>query len=107
MVSTGRQPVVDVAFPDRIALAPSAVARTKVLDRFRLSDNVFRGLTLAAAICVLVLLSGVIFSLLVGSVPTFREFGLSFLVSQSWNPVTDKFGALPAVYGTVVTSFIA
>jgi len=99
--------VVDVAFPDRIALAPSLAARTKVLDRFRLSDNVFRNLTRAAAIAVLLLLSGVIVSLISGSIPAFREFGLSFLVSQSWNPVTDKYGAMPAVYGTLVTSFIA
>ncbi len=99
--------MVDVAFADRIALAPSLAARSKVLDRFRLSDNVFRGLTLAAALGVLVLLSGVILSLILGSIPAFQEFGFGFLTSQSWNPVTDKFGALPAVYGTVITSSIA
>ena len=34
-------------------------------------------------------------------------FGLDFFTSESWNPVTEKFGALPAIYGTVLTSFIA
>ena len=99
--------MVDVAFPDRVALASSATARTKVLDRFRLSDNVFRNLTRAAAIGVLLLLSGVIVSLISGSLPIFRTFGLGFFVSQSWNPVTDNYGALPAIYGTLITSFIA
>jgi phosphate transport system permease protein len=107
MESKGRQPVVDIAFSDRVALASSPAARTKVLDRFRMSDNVFRNLTRAAAIGVLLLLSGVIVSLISGSLPTFRTFGLGFFVSQSWNPVTDQYGALPAIYGTLVTSLIA
>src|SRR6202007_1657972 len=56
---------------------------------------------------VLVLLSSVIVSLIRGSIPALKTFGFGFLVSERWNPVTENFGALPAVYGTVVTSFIA
>jgi phosphate transport system permease protein len=56
---------------------------------------------------VLVLLSAVIVSLIDGSIPAFRTFGFGFLVSERWNPVTENFGALPAIYGTIVTSFIA
>ncbi len=56
---------------------------------------------------VLLLLSGVIISLIDGSIPALRTFGFGFLVSERWNPVTDNFGALPAIYGTVITSFIA
>jgi phosphate transport system permease protein len=99
--------VVDVALSDHSAIPDAAVARTKVLDRLRFGDNVFRYITLAAAVFVLVLLSGVIGSLIIGSWPALRTFGLDFLFSQSWNPVTEKFGALPAVYGTVLTSFLA
>jgi phosphate transport system permease protein len=99
--------MVDVAFSDQIALGSAAVARTKALDRLRLSDTVFRNLTRIAAIAVLLLLSGVIVSLISGSLPTFREFGFSFLINQSWNPVTDNYGALPAIYGTLITSAIA
>ena len=36
-----------------------------------------------------------------------RAFGLNFLVEQRWNPVTERFGALAPIYGTLVTSFIA
>jgi phosphate transport system permease protein len=101
------QPVADVALSNQIAIPAATTARTKVLDRLRFGDRVFRNLTCAAAILVLLLLSGVILSLILGSIPVLRALGLSFLTSQSWNPVTDKYGALPAVYGTIVTSFIA
>ncbi|MBB4198493.1 phosphate transport system permease protein [Rhodoblastus sphagnicola] len=81
--------------------------RAKVLKLFNLGDTAFHILTKSCAVAVLVLLGGVIVSLIHGSAPALREFGLGFLTSQSWNPVTEKFGAAPAIYGTLVTSFIA
>ena len=39
--------------------------------------------------------------------PALKAFGFNFLTTQSWNPVTEKFGALAPIYGTVVTSLIA
>jgi len=73
----------------------------------RLRERVFRGATLAAAIVVLTLLGGVVFTLLKGAWPAFTRFGFHFLTSEVWNPVTDKYGALAPIYGTLVTSFIA
>jgi len=84
-----------------------ALARAKVLDRLRLSDAAFRHVTRAAAVGVLLLLSGVIISLVAGSLLALRTFGLGFLTTERWNPVTEKFGALAPIYGTLVTSFIA
>jgi phosphate transport system permease protein len=81
--------------------------RRKVLRRLQLTDSAFRLLTQCAAMAVLVVLGGVILSLVLGSIPAIREFGFGFLASQSWNPVTNKFGALAAVYGTLVTSILA
>src|SRR5713226_4708175 len=78
-----------------------------VLRRLRTSDLVFHGLTRAAAITVLVLLSGVILALIIGAAPALKTFGLSFITTEVWNPVTDKFGALAPIYGTLVTSAIA
>src|SRR5215469_8971157 len=101
------QSVADIAIQQRSLIAPAAGSRAKVLDRLRLSDAVFRQLTRAAAIGVLVLLSAVIFSLIRGSIPALKTFGFGFLVSERWNPVTEIFGAMPAIYGTVITSFIA
>jgi phosphate transport system permease protein len=81
--------------------------RARILRGFEIGDRTFRLLTQSAAIAVLVILAGVIFSLIYGSLPTWSAFGLGFLTSESWNPVTEKFGALPAIYGTLLTSFIA
>lgn len=81
--------------------------RENALRRFTIGDAIFRNATLIAALGVLVLLGGVILSLVIGSLPALRTFGFGFLTSQSWNPVTEKFGAVPAIYGTIVTSVIA
>ncbi len=78
-----------------------------MLDRLRLQDHGLRLLTLSAALAVLLILGGVIASLAMGSLPAFRAFGFGFLTAQNWNPVTEKFGALPAIYGTLATSAIA
>jgi len=67
----------------------------------------FKGATLAAALLVLLLLGGVVLSLLHGSWPAFSHFGFSFLTREIWNPVTDEYGALAPVYGTLVTSLLA
>jgi phosphate transport system permease protein len=82
-------------------------ARAAVLRKFRLTDAVFRNVTRASAVLVLVMLGGVIVSLIEGSLPAIRAFGLGFLTTESWNPVTEKFGALSPIYGTLVTSAIA
>ncbi|TNF16059.1 MAG: phosphate ABC transporter permease subunit PstC [Rhodobacteraceae bacterium] len=71
------------------------------------ADRVFGTLTFAAAVVVLLTLLGVFVSLAMGAWPAFQHFGASFLVTAKWNPVTDRFGALAPLYGTVVTSVIA
>jgi phosphate transport system permease protein len=73
----------------------------------RLRERMFRAATFVAALLVLTLLGGVALSLLHGAWPAFAHFRLRFLTSEVWNPVTDQYGALAAVYGTLVTSLIA
>jgi phosphate transport system permease protein len=99
--------VVDVALRGEGVVIADMPSRAKVIARLRLGDTGFRLLTKGAAIGVLVILGGVMFSLIVGSLPALREFGFEFLTTQRWNPVTEKFGALAPIYGTIVTSFIA
>jgi len=53
------------------------------------------------------IVAGLFLELYLGSSPSIHAFGFSFLTSSSWNPVTEKFGALPMIYGTVVSSVIA
>jgi phosphate transport system permease protein len=99
--------VVDVALQGTAVPKPAAVSRARILTRLRLTDTAFRHVTRAAAITILMILGGVIISLLIGAWPALSTFGLEFLTQQRWNPDTEKFGALAAIYGTVVTSFIA
>jgi phosphate transport system permease protein len=82
-------------------------SRDATVRRFALTDAIFHGLTRAAAVLVLVLLSGVAISLIVGAWPALSTFGFSFITTESWNPVTEKFGALAPIYGTIITSAIA
>jgi phosphate transport system permease protein len=99
--------LVDVAFQGALTAEPAAASRARTLSRLRVTDNAFRQITRAAAVGVLLILGGVILSLFEGALPAFQAFGLNFLVQESWNPVTEKFGAFAPIYGTIMTSFIA
>jgi phosphate transport system permease protein len=105
--SSLEQPVADIAIRDDAVGVEAPFDRTRTLARFRLVDAVFRLLTRGSALTVLLILGGVIVALILGAAPAFREFGLEFFTTQRWNPVTEKFGALAPMYGTVVTSLIA
>ncbi len=70
-------------------------------------DVIFEITTRCFALLVLALLLGIIVSLTIGAWPAFEQFGFGFIVSSAWNPVTDQYGALNAIYGTLATSFIA
>ena len=102
-----RGSVVDVALQGGRAGTGDALSRAKILDRLRLGDIIFRNITRAAAVVVLVILGGVIVALISGAWPALHTFGLGFLIDESWNPVTERFGAIAPIYGTIVTSFIA
>ncbi|KQU90955.1 phosphate ABC transporter permease [Mesorhizobium sp. Root695] len=82
-------------------------AREATVRRFALTDAIFRAATRFSAILVLLILGGVAISLFVGSWQAMSTFGVSFLTTESWNPVTEKFGALAPIYGTVVTAAIS
>jgi phosphate transport system permease protein len=107
MQPVGRRSVVDVALRGDAVGASAAFSRSRALNRLRLTDIIFHALTRLAAIGVLLLLGGVIVSLISGSLPALKAFGFNFLIEERWNPVTEKFGALAPIYGTLVTSFIA
>ncbi len=72
-----------------------------------MGDRLFHGITGLSAILVLAVIIGIAISLLIGAWPALMKFGLGFLTSDSWNPVTNDYGALVAIYGTLVTSLIA
>lgn len=70
-------------------------------------ERIFRAVSGGAAAIVLLLLGGVVISLAIGSWPALAEFKWNFLITESWNPVKERFGALAPIYGTVITSLIA
>jgi len=70
-------------------------------------DIVFRGWTLLMAATLLLLIALLVFELLVRAWPGITRYGWRFLFDQTWDPVALKFGALPAIYGTVVSSLLA
>jgi phosphate transport system permease protein len=84
-----------------------AVVDAKRAARQRNGERYFRAATLAAALLVLALLGGVVVSLLRGAWPALSHFKFGFLTREIWNPVTDEFGALAPIYGTLMTSLIA
>jgi phosphate transport system permease protein len=99
--------LADIALSGDAEASVVATSRTRIFRRLRFGDIVFRHLTRATAILVLIILSGVIIALIKGSLPALQAFGFNFLIEERWNPVTERFGALAPIYGTLVTSFIA
>jgi phosphate transport system permease protein len=71
------------------------------------ADQIARLVVLVFAITVLLLAVLLVYELWIGSAPSRHSLGWSFLFSSEWNPVSEKFGALPFIYGTVLTSFMA
>ena len=70
-------------------------------------DSLFHAVTFSFALLVLVILSGIVLSLIAGAWPAFEHFGPGFITRIEWDPVNDEYGALIAIAGTLITSFLA
>jgi phosphate transport system permease protein len=70
-------------------------------------DRAFMAVVVGAVVVFALLVLGLLIELIHGSWESLTTFGFSFLWTSEWNPVTNKFGALPMIYGTVVSSGIA
>src|SRR6185437_6756222 len=86
---------------------PAAPAGVAAPSGSRLADRVFHLLCLAGALVVGLLLVLVLWELIKGSHLSMQKFGWKFLVSNIWDPNLDNYGALPFIYGTLATAFIA
>ena len=86
--------------------AEEAVAQ-EMAPPSRLGDRAFEWLTLGMSLAVVALVFLVGWQLGRGSLLSIRQFGFHFLVTSTWDPVTEHFGALPFIYGTIVSSLIA
>jgi phosphate transport system permease protein len=85
----------------------SILAASTRFNPVRSIDQNFRRLTLALAISVGLILIWIAYSLLVIALPAIQKFGLGFLFDSTWDPVKNIYGALPHVYGTVMSSLLA
>lgn len=70
-------------------------------------DVLFQATTSLCALTILIIFASIIIYLIKGSLPTLHTFGLHFIVSSHWNPITQQFGALVPIVGTLITSLIA
>jgi phosphate transport system permease protein len=82
-------------------------ARERMAPPSRFGDRAFEWLTLAMASTVVVLVILIGWELFEGSSLAIKKFGFHFLATSTWDPVAEQFGALPFIYGTLVSSAIA
>ena len=73
----------------------------------RWADRSFFAFILACGLCVLALVGLIVYELITKSSLSWHAFGLKFFFRSDWDPVNDQFGALPFVYGTIVSSIVA
>lgn len=96
------------AFSDPPPPGPPQVGEPEPRGRSRINpDAIFRGVTGAFAGFVLLLVAAMATVMTVSSMPAIRKFGWHFLVSSTWDPVQDQYGALPFLFGTVLSSLLA
>jgi phosphate transport system permease protein len=74
--------------------------------RFNVGDRIFGTLAYAAAFLILLIAFIFLAALILPALPALGRFGTGFITGQIWDPVHLRFGALPAIYGTLVTSAI-
>jgi phosphate transport system permease protein len=95
-----------MALAASISIAESS-ARERMAPPSRFGDRAFEWLTLAMASAVVVLIILIGWELWNGSSLAIKKFGFHFLTTSTWDPVAEQFGALPFIYGTLVSSAIA
>lgn len=72
-----------------------------------LGDRIFRAVMTMAASVIVIIVIGMIVKMVLSSMPTLQAYGIGFLTGSDWVPSDNKFGALPFIYGTVVSSVLA
>jgi len=94
----------------RVAVpAPVSQIRSYLQSRGNssLADSTFRWLMLLCALSIFAIVALIATELVIHSQITLHKFGLKFFVGSAWDPVNDNFGALPFIYGTIMTSIVA
>ena len=77
------------------------------LSKLRDGDEIARLITFLFAVSVVLVTILLVFELWQGSALPRHKFGLSFLVTRVWDPIAEQFGALPFIYGTLITATVS
>lgn len=80
---------------------------SNVRSSWKYKQVIFDFITRSSGILMTILVFGIFITLVFSSYKSFQNNGFSFLFSSKWNPVTDQYGALPFIVGTLLTSFLA
>lgn len=89
------------------AYKPAERQQNESTHRVALYERIFSFLLRFSSWLVVALLIGIFITLFIASVPAIKHMGFEFFVSSKWNPVTNQYGFLPFVTGTLITSFLA
>ena len=98
-MTTPVSPIVD-------AIGPAAPSRT-LTGTSNAADRLFRVVLTVAALAIPVLLGFLVYELYMGSRLAMGQFGFNFITDSIWDPVAEKFGAFPLIFGTLLSSFLA
>jgi len=90
-----------------VVTAPPSSRPRKLGQFWRDGDHIAHLVTLIFAASVFLVTVFLVYELWIHSAPSRAKFGFSFLTGKVWDPVAEQFGALPFIYGTVLTSFLA
>jgi phosphate transport system permease protein len=105
------QPIPAQAIPDKkISNQPPHSKHSSLIGGFsggELSDRIFKFLMFLCGAAVLVTLVLIVYELVLRSGPSWHAFGIKFFGGRDWDPVNEQFGALPFIYGTLVSSILA
>ena len=84
-----------------------AILEDRNVRKFRFFDVLFRRSVSFSSVLFVIIIAGIFLTLLIQSLPSIGEFGLSYYTQSNWNPVENEFGSLPFLAGTLITSFLA
>ena len=101
-----KQPVSERVFEDAFTTTPEPVFPTSKAKSAG-GDVYFRWLTAACALVLPLIMIAIGLALAYYSIPALRKFGLSFFFTENWDPVTQQFGAVSSIYGTLMSTLLA
>jgi phosphate transport system permease protein len=99
---------VPVSGTDKSGSTVGVAARFRQVQRAtHLADGLFRAFVFVCAACIVVIVGLILYQLIAHSRESIQAFGINFLTSSEWDPVAGQFGALPFIYGTLVSALIS